>query len=230
MSDRLIRCRKPWREIVESRVQATDLLARTAVALDPPAAVFVCAGGVGVYGDRGDEIMTEESDLGAGFEADVVRAWEAAAAPAREAGIRVVNFRQGMVLAREGGALQRMLTPFRLGVGGRVGSGRRWWSWVALDDVTAAYAFALGSDLAGAVNLCAPNPVTCTQFTDALGKELHRPTVLPAPALAIRALYGEMGDNVLLRGRRALPARLLDAGFEFSLPTIEAALARILER
>jgi uncharacterized protein (TIGR01777 family) len=218
------------REIVESRVQATDLLASTAAARVPPAAVVVSAGGVGVYGDRGNEIVTEDSDLGVGFEADVVRAWEAAAASAREAGIRVVNFRQGMVLAREGGALQRMLTPFRLGMGGRVGNGRQWWSWVALDDVTAAYAFALSTDLAGVVNLCAPNPVTCTQFTDALGKELHRPTILPAPAFAIRALFGEMGDDVLLRGRRALPARLLDAGFEFSLPTLEAALARALQR
>jgi uncharacterized protein (TIGR01777 family) len=217
------------REIVESRVRATDLLARTAAALDPPAAVFVSAGGAGVYGDRGNEIVTEDSGLGSGFEADVVRAWEAAAEPAREAGIRVVNFRQGMVLAREGGALQRMLLPFKLGVGGRVGDGRQWWSWVARDDVTAAYAFVLGSDLAGVVNLCAPNPVTCTQFTDALGKKLHRPTIVPAPAFAIRALYGEMGDNVLLHGRRALPARLLDAGFEFTLPTIDAALARALE-
>jgi uncharacterized protein len=218
------------REIVASRVRATDLLARTAAALDPPAAVLVCAGGAGIYGDRGDEIVTEESALGEGFEADVVRAWEAAAEPAREAGIRVVNFRQGMVLGKDGGALQRMLLPFKLGVGGRVGDGRQWWTWVARDDVSAAYAFVLGTDIAGAVNLCAPNPVTCTQFTDALGKALHRPTILPAPAFAIRALYGEMGDNVLLRGRRALPARLLDAGFEFSLPTIDAALARELGR
>jgi uncharacterized protein len=218
------------REIVASRVRATDLLARTAAALDPPAAVLVCAGGAGIYGDRGDEIVTEESALGEGFEADVVRAWEAAAEPAREAGIRVVNFRQGMVLGKDGGALQRMLLPFKLGIGGRVGDGRQWWTWVARDDVSAAYAFVLGTDIAGAVNLCAPNPVTCTQFTDALGKALHRPTILPAPAFAIRALYGEMGDNVLLRGRRALPARLLDAGFEFSLPTIDAALARELGR
>jgi hypothetical protein len=218
------------REIVASRVRATDLLARTAAALAPPAAVLVCAGGAGIYGDRGDEIVTEESALGEGFEADVVRAWEAAAEPARDAGIRVVNFRQGMVLGKDGGALQRMLLPFKLGVGGRVGDGRQWWTWVARDDVSAAYAFVLETDIAGVVNLCAPNPVTCTQFTDALGKALHRPTIIPAPAFAIRALYGEMGDNVLLRGRRALPARLLDAGFEFSLPTIDAALARELGR
>jgi uncharacterized protein (TIGR01777 family) len=218
------------REILESRVQATDLLARTAAALAPPAAVLVCAGGAGIYGDRGDEIVTEDSALGEGFEADVVRAWEAAAEPAREAGIRVVNFRQGMVLAKEGGALQRMLLPFKLGVGGRVGDGRQWWTWVARDDVCAAYAFVLQNDIAGVVNLCAPNPVTCKQFTDALGKALHRPTVLPAPGIAIRALFGEMGDNVLLRGRRALPARLLDAGFDFSYPTIDAALDHALGR
>jgi uncharacterized protein len=216
------------RAIVESRTAATSLLARTAAALDPRPSVFVSAGGVGVYGDRGDEIVTEESTLGSGFEADVVRAWEAARDPAREAGIRVVDFRQGMVLSKEGGALQRMLLPFKLGVGGRVGSGRQWWTWVGIDDVTAAYSFALRSELAGAVNLSSPNPVTSKQFTDALGKAVRRPTVFPAPAFAIRLVYGEMGDNVLLRGRRALPARLLDAGFEFSAPTIDVALARAL--
>jgi uncharacterized protein (TIGR01777 family) len=215
------------REILESRTSATSLLARTAATLEPRPAVFVCAGGIGIYGDRGDEIVTEESTLGTGFEADVGRAWEAAAEPAREAGIRVVNFRQGLVVAKEDGALRRMLLPFKLGLGGRVGSGRQWWTWVALDDLKAAYAFVLESDLAGAVNLCAPNPVTSEQFTDALGKALRRPTILPAPAFAIRTLFGEMSE-VLLHGRRALPARLLDAGFEFSLPTIDVGLARAL--
>ena len=215
------------REILESRTSATSLLARTAATLEPRPAVFVCAGGIGIYGDRGDEIVTEESALGTGFEADVGRAWEAAAEPAREAGIRVVNFRQGLVVAKEDGALRRMLLPFKLGLGGRVGSGRQWWTWVALDDLKAAYAFVLESDLAGAVNLCAPNPVTSEQFTDALGKALRRPTILPAPAFAIRTLFGEMSE-VLLHGRRALPARLLDAGFEFSLPTIDVGLARAL--
>ena len=215
------------REILESRTTATDLLARTAASLDPRPSVFVCAGGIGIYGDRGDEIVTEESTPGSGFEAEVGRAWEAAAEPAREAGIRVVNFRQGMVLAKEDGALRRMLLPFKLGLGGRVGSGRQWWTWVALDDLTAAYAFVLGGDLAGAVNVCAPNPVTSEQFTDALGKALRRPTIFPAPALAIRTLFGEMSD-VLLKGRRALPARLLDAGFEFSAPTIDVGLAYAL--
>ena len=216
------------REILDSRLAATGLLAQTAVALDPRPSVFVSAGGVGVYGDRGDEIVTEESTLGTGFEADVVRAWEAAAAPARDAGIRVVNFRQGMVLAKEGGALARMLLPFKLGVGGRVGSGKQWWTWVAIDDVTAAYGFVLGHEIDGVVNLAAPNPVTNAQFADALGKALGRPTILPTPAFAIRALFGEMGEDVLLCGRRALPARLIEAGFDFSAPTIETALSHVL--
>ncbi|HEY6114155.1 MAG TPA: TIGR01777 family oxidoreductase [Gaiellaceae bacterium] len=216
------------REILDSRLAATGLLAQTAVALDPRPSVFVSAGGVGVYGDRGDEIVTEESTLGTGFEADVVRAWEAAAAPARDAGIRVVNFRQGMVLAKEGGALARMLLPFKLGVGGRVGSGKQWWTWVAIDDVTAAYGFVLGHEIDGVVNLAAPNPVTNAQFADALGKALGRPTILPTPAFAIRALFGEMGEDVLLCGRRALPARLIEAGFTFSAPTIETALSHVL--
>ena len=216
------------REILDSRVHTTTLLASTAASLDPRPSVLVCAGGAGVYGDRGDEIVTEESTLGTGFEADVVRAWEQAAEPARAAGIRVVNFRQGMVLAKAGGALERMLLPFRLGVGGRVGSGKQWWTWVARDDVVRAYGFVLEREIEGPVNLCAPNPVTSKQFTDALGRALRRPTILPAPAFAIRAVFGEMGDNVLLCGRRALPARLLDAGFEFSAPTIDAALGRAL--
>ncbi len=215
------------RKILESRTSATSLLARTAARLEPRPTVFVSAGGIGIYGDRGDEIVTEESALGTGFEADVGQAWEMAAEPAREAGIRVVNFRQGLVVAKEDGALRRMLLPFKLGLGGRVGSGRQWWTWVALDDLTAAYAFVLGGELAGAVNLCAPNPVTSEQFTDALGKALRRPTIFPAPAFAIRTAFGEMSD-VLLRGRRALPARLLDAGFEFSAPTIDVALAHAL--
>lgn len=216
------------REILASRVQTTSLLATTAAALDPRPSVFVCAGPIGIYGDRGDEIVTEESELGTGFEADVGRAWEAAAEPARDAGIRVVNFRQGIVVSKDGGAVERMLLPFKLGLGGRVGSGRQWWTWVALDDVTSAYAFVLGSPLSGAVNLCAPNPVTSRQFTDALGRALHRPTIFPVPEFAIRTLFGEMGDNMLLRGRRALPARLLEAGFEFAYPEIDDALGAAL--
>ena len=217
-------------EILESRVQATDLLARTVAALEPRPSVLVSSGGVGIYGDRGDEVLTEESELGSAFLADVGRAWEAAAEPAREAGIRVVSFRQGIVLNRRGGALERLLTPFRLGLGGRVGSGRQWWSWVALDDSVAGFRYALESDLAGPVNLAAPNPVTNAQFVKALGRALHRPTVLPAPAFALKAAFGEMADEALLQGQRVLPKRLLEAGFTFAYPDLDSALLRALER
>jgi uncharacterized protein (TIGR01777 family) len=218
------------REIFDSHVDGTRVLAATAAALEPSPAVLLCAGGLDVYGGRGDEILTEESSVGEGFLAEVGQAKEAAAEPARAAGIRVVSFRQGIVLAKHGGALQRMLPFFRLGLGGRVASGKQWWSWVALDDVTAAYAFALRGELAGPVNLVSPTPVTNEQFTKALGEALNRPTVFPAPELGVRALYGEMGVEVLIRRPRVLPAKLLDAGFEFSLPTIDVALADALSR
>jgi uncharacterized protein len=217
-------------EILESRVQATDLLARTAAALDPRPSALVSSTGVGIYGDRGDEVLTEESELGSGFLADVGRAWEAAAEPAREAGIRVVSFRQGIVLSRSGGALERLLTPFRLGLGGRVGSGRQWWSWIALDDSVAAFRHALESDLVGVVNLTSPNPVSNAQFVEALGRAVHRPTVFPAPGFALKAVFGEMADAALLQGQRVLPARLLEAGFAFSYPDLDSALERALER
>jgi uncharacterized protein len=217
-------------EILQSRVSTAGLLARTAAALDPPPSVFVSAGGAGIYGDRGDEILTEDSPPGDGFLAEVGRAWEAAAEPARAAGIRVVNFRQGIVLARRGGALDRMLTPFKLGLGGRIGSGRQWWSWVILEDTVAAYRFVLESEIAGPVNLSSPNPATNEQFVRALGRALKRPTFFPVPAFGVKAAFGEMGVKVLLEGQRTLPARLLDSGFEFREPNIDTALQRILER
>ncbi|MBA3433159.1 MAG: TIGR01777 family protein, partial [Actinobacteria bacterium] len=211
-------------EILESRVSSTSLLARTMAELDVRPSVLVCAGGIGIYGNRDDEILTEESELGSGFLAEVGTAWEEAAEPARTAGVRVVNFRQGIVLSSEGGALQRMLTPFKLGVGGRVGSGKQWWSWVSLNDLVAGYRFALETDLAGPVNLASPNPVTSAHFVKALGRALHRPTVFPLPAFAVKAAFGEMGEAVLLEGQRVLPARLLDAGFAFSYPELDSAL------
>ncbi len=202
-----------------------SLLARTAAALDPRPSVLVVASAVGYYGDRGDEILTRGVVLPAsGYLADVVSAWEKAADPAREAGIRVVHLRQGIVLSKDGGALKPMLLPFRLGAGGRVGSGKQWWSWIGMDDLVAAYGQALESDLAGAVNATAPNPATNEQFTKALGSALHRPTVLPVPAFAARALFGEMGDAMLVGGQRVLPARLVEAGFDFSAPTIDVGL------
>ena len=216
------------REILASRVDTTSLLARTAAALEPHPSVFLCAGGAGIYGDRGNDVLTEESSSGAGFLAEVCRAWEAAADPARESGVRVVNFRQGIVLSRDGGALARLLTPFKLGVGGRVGSGKQWWTWVGMADVLAGYAFALAGDVRGAVNLCAPNPVTNEQLTKALGRALGRPTVFPLPAFAARLAFGEMAEELLLGGQRALPARLLETGFEFTAPTIDVGLAQAL--
>jgi uncharacterized protein (TIGR01777 family) len=218
------------REILDSRVRTTDLLARTLARLEPRPAVLLCAGGMGIYGDRGDEVLTEESEYGTGFLAEVSKAWEEAAEPARAAGMRVVNFRQGIFLSVEGGALERMLTPFKLGVGGRVGSGRQWWSWVALDDAVAAYRFVLEGDLEGSVHLTSPNPVTSAEFTKALGRALHRPTVFPLPAFAVKLLFGERGEAILLEGQRAIPARLLDAGFTFAYAGLDEALAHALER
>jgi uncharacterized protein (TIGR01777 family) len=216
------------REILESRTKSTRLLATVAAELDPRPSAFLCAGGTGVYGNRGDEILTEESVPGDGFLADVTSQTEAASLPARDAGIRVVHFRQGMVLSQNGGALKRMLPFFRAGIGGPVGSGSQWWSWTSLDDVVSAYRLVLASDIASPVNLTAPNPVTSRQFAKALGRALRRPAVLPAPAFGIRLLFGEKGEEVLLFGQRALPARLLDAGFEFSAPTLDVALERAL--
>ena len=216
------------RAIRDSRVDGTRLLAETVAGLERPPALLL-ASAVGYYGQRGDEELTEESARGEGFLADVVRDWEAAADPARDAGARVVHFRQGLVLARSGGALARMLLPFRLGVGGRVGSGTQWWSWVSLDDVVAAYLHALVNPLDGAYNLAAP-AVRNRDFVDALGRVLHRPTVFPLPGAAVKLAFGEMGEEMLLGGQRVVPARLTGAGFSFSYPEIEDALARALVR
>lgn len=218
------------REILDSRVQTTSLLATTMATLDPRPSILVSAGGIGIYGDRGDEVLTEASTLGSSFLAEVAKAQEEAAGPAREAGIRAVAFRQGIVLTAQGGALQKMLTPFKLGLGGRVGSGRQWWSWVSLGDVVAAYRLALEGALDGAFNLTSPNPATSAQFTKALGRALSRPTVFPLPAVAVRTLFGEMGEATLLEGQRALPARLLDSGFEFAHADLDDAMRVALAR
>jgi uncharacterized protein (TIGR01777 family) len=218
------------REILDSRVQTTELLARTLAQLEPRPAVLLCAGGMGIYGDRGDDVLTEASEYGRGFLAEVSKAWEAAAEPARAAGIRVVSFRQGIFLSIEGGALKRMHLPFQLGVGGRVGSGRQWWSWVALDDAVAAYRFVLEGDLEGPVHLTSPSPATSAEFTKALGRALHRPAVFPLPAFAAKVLFGERAEAILLEGQRAIPARLLDAGFTFAYADLDEALAHALER
>lgn len=216
-------------EIRSSRVDTTRALAKALASVEPRPHVLLSAGGVHIYGERGDEILTEQSTLDGTFLGEVGKAWEEAAEPARAAGIRVVSFRQGVVLAPQGGVLERMRTPFKLGAGGRVGSGKQWWSWVSLDDLVEAYRFALATDLSGPVNLTSPNPVTNAQFTKALGRALNRPTVVPFPGVAAKTVFGEMGEEMLLGSQRALPARLLDAGFEFRHPDLEQALAQAVD-
>jgi uncharacterized protein (TIGR01777 family) len=215
------------RRVLESRVNGTRTIAEAVAALDP-VPVLVCASGIGYYGNRGDEILTEESSRGSGFLAEVAEAWEQAADPAREAGARVAHLRHAIVLSRDGGALQKLLTPFRLGMGGRVGSGKQWWPWISLPDTVAAYLHVIDSELEGPVNATAPNPVTNAEFVKALGRALHRPTVMPLPAFAVRTGFGEMGREMLLEGQRALPARLHDDRFEFAHPTIDEAMAAAL--
>ncbi len=220
------------REVMESRVRGTQTLAAAAAQSyrqTGKPAVFVTASGVGYYGNRGDELLTEDSAGGSGFLAEVCQQWEAATAPAREAGVRVVNLRIGVVLARDGGALKPMLPPFRLGLGGRAGSGRQYWSWIALDDVIEIMLFALRSDrLLGPVNVVGPAPVRNADFVRALGKALHRPTIFPLPEFAVRALLGEMGEELLLTLTRALPQTLTAAGYKFRHSELDDALQAAL--
>ena len=209
-----------------SRVDGTGLIARTVAALEPQPAVLVQASGVGYYG-LGDEPVTEKSAKGAGFAADVVEEWEAAAEPAREAGVRVVALRQAPILDRREGPVGRMRLPFSLGLGGRVGSGSQWWCWVSLPDVVRAYLYVLESDLSGAVNV-ATGSVTNREFTKALGRALHRPTVFPLPAVAVRLAFGQMGEELLLGGQRPVAERLEQAGFAFQDTDLDLAMAAAL--
>jgi uncharacterized protein (TIGR01777 family) len=219
------------RRIRESRTIATRLLVQTLTRLAKPPAVLVCASGVGYYGSRGDEVLSEESRPGTGFLADLAREWEAATATAIAQGIRVVNLRLGVVLSAHGGALAKMLTPFRLGLGGVIGDGAQWMSWIALDDVTGAIRHALTTDaLRGPVNAVAPAPVTNAEFTRTLGRALGRPTLVPLPAFAARLALGEMADELLLASQRVVPARLQASGYRFRYPTLEDALRAVLGR
>jgi uncharacterized protein (TIGR01777 family) len=211
--------------IRDSRVASTRLLSETLAQLGRPPRAFICASAAGYYGDRGDEPLTEDSPPGTGFLAEVCRAWEAATEAARRAGLRVVNLRIGVVLSAAGGALKRMLPPFRMGLGGAVGGGRQYMSWIALSDLVRAIEFVLQTgDIQGPVNAVAPNPVSNRQFTRTLGRVLRRPTLLPLPRLAVRTLFGEMGQALLLEGNRLLPARLERGGFSFLHPGLEDAL------
>ena len=219
------------RRIRDSRVQGTRLLAEGIATRDTPPRALVCASAIGFYGDRGDEILTEESPPGTGFLADVCQEWESAADPARDKGLRVVHVRLGMVLSSEGGALPQMLLPFKLGVGGVVGSGRQYWSWITLPDAARVFLLAVeNEELAGPLNAVAPNPSTNYEFTKALGEVLNRPTVLPAPAFAVKLALGELAEALILGSTRVLPRNLESKEFSFLHSDIEPALRAVLDR
>jgi uncharacterized protein (TIGR01777 family) len=213
------------RAILESRTKGTRLIAETLAAREVRPGVLISASAAGFYGDRGDEELTEESGGGEGFLADVCQAWERAAEPAREAGIRLVHLRSGMVLSPHGGAVEKMLLPFRLGLGGKIGSGRQWVSWIGLEDTIEAICFLLQNEsISGPVNVVSPEPVTNADFTQSLARVLRRPAVLPIPVWAISLLFGEMGRSTLLSSTRLLPKKLEESGFLFARPSLEQAL------
>ena len=216
-------------QLRQSRVQTTQLLAARLAGLAAPPKVLVCASAIGIYGHRCDEELDEESDTGEGFLAELGRAWEGASAVAAEAGIRVVQARLGIVLSRRGGALAKMLLPFRLGMGGKIGDGRQYVGWISLEDAVAALIYAVKNDaLRGPVNLTAPQQVTNAELTRTLGRVLRRPTLLPLPAFAAKLVLGELAEEGLLASQRVRPKRLLEAGFEFAYPELEGALRRAL--
>ncbi|MGD0321458.1 MAG: TIGR01777 family oxidoreductase [Acidimicrobiales bacterium] len=226
---------RPWsvarkEEILSSRVGSTTLLCETLAQLTRPPQVLVNASAIGFYGHRGDELLTEDSAAGTGFVADVCRAWEAATSPAKQAGTRVVHLRTAVVLARHGGALARQLPLFRLGLGGRLGRGDQWLSWISLRDEVRAILHILGEgSIVGAANCSSPVPVTNAQFTRALGRAMHRPAVLVVPRPALRLALGrELADELVLASQRVVPTRLETSRFSFEDPSIDEALAAVL--
>jgi uncharacterized protein (TIGR01777 family) len=219
------------RRIRESRVKGTKLLGDALANLTNRPKTFICASAIGIYGNRGDEILTEGSAPGNDFLAEVCVEWEKATALASEKGIRVVNTRFGVILDAHGGALAKMLPPFRMGIGGKIGSGKQWMSWIALDDVVGALKFALANEtLRDPVNFVAPNPVTNSEFTKTLGKVLSRPTLLPIPAFGVRLVFGEMADALLLSSQRVAPERLKATGYQFQYSQLHEALDHVLSR
>ncbi|MDT7778510.1 MAG: uncharacterized protein QOC99_1022 [Acidobacteriota bacterium] len=215
--------------IRESRVKGTRLLAEALAGLSEKPRTLVSASAIGFYGNRGAEVLREESASGEDFLSEVCREWEKATLAASQAGIRVAHIRIGVVLSAEGGALEKMLKPFKLGLGGRVGSGQQYMSWITLDDLIGVIKRALTDEsLRGPINAVAPNPITNEEFTKALGRVLGRPTFMTVPAFAARLAFGEMADALLLSGARVEPARLREAGFEFKQPEIEGALRQVL--
>lgn len=219
------------RLIRESRVKGTSALCEALAGLSSPPKVLICASAIGYYGSRGAEVLGEESAPGTGFLAEVCKEWEAATQPVEMKGIRVAHARMGAVLTSAGGALAKMLLPFQLGIGGVVGDGSQYMSWITLDDVMSALHHVLTTeDVQGAVNIVAPTPVTNREFTKTLGRVLKRPTILPVPAFAVRLGFGEMADELLLASTRVEPKRLLETRYEFRYPTLEEALRHVLGR
>lgn len=211
-----------------SRVEGTRVLVDGLKGLSKPPSVFVGASAVGFYGNRGDEDLDETSGPGTGFLTEVCQAWEAETARASELGMRVVAMRTGIVLSTKGGALGQMLLPFKLGLGGPVGSGKQWMSWIHIDDVVGAYAFALQQSLSGVANMTAPQPARNAEFTKALGRALGRPAFLPAPGFALKLVFGEMAQDLLLDGQKVYPHRLESAGYEFQYPELQQALDDVI--
>ena len=217
--------------IRDSRVNGTRLLCEGLARMKSPPRVLVCTSAIGFYGNRGDQLLTEKISVGEGFLAEVVRDWEQATEPAAAAGIRVVSLRTGIVLSPAGGALAKMLTPFKLGAGGRIGSGKQYWSWISIDDLIGSIHHALMTDaLVGPINAVAPQPVTNREFTNTLGRVLRRPTLVPMPATAARLALGEMADELLLASARVEPRRLLETDYPFRHPQLEQALRHLLGR
>ncbi len=217
--------RRKKQTIRESRISSTRFLARTLADLNPAPKVFLCASAVGIYGSAGDEILTETSPAGEGFLAEVCRDWEAACEPAIQAGIRTVHLRFGMVLGADGGALKQMRPIFRKGLGGPLGSGRQWTSWISIEDAVRAIVFCMENEtLRGPVNVTSPQPVPNREFAKTLGRALHRPALIPAPRIALRILFGQLADELLLSSTRAVPKKLSAAGFEFRRPILKTAL------
>jgi uncharacterized protein (TIGR01777 family) len=217
-------------EILQSRINGTRAVVAAMSALEPKPSILVSSSAVGWYGDRGDEVLTEHSKAGTGFLSEVAQTWEDEALRLADTGIRVVTTRSGIVLSRRGGALGRLLPLVKLGLGGPLGSGRQWWSWITLEDEIRALEFVLTEDLSGPVNLTAPQPLREADLVKALARAAHRPHGLPAPAFAIRAIVGSMADDMVLASQRVLPNKLDQAGFEFVHDDIDAAAAWLMRR
>ncbi|MGH7901146.1 MAG: TIGR01777 family oxidoreductase [Thermodesulfobacteriota bacterium] len=222
---------KKKQEIKDSRVKSTTLLCDTLSKLERKPRLLACASAIGFYGDRGDEVLTEVSKAGTGFLAEVTKKWESATEVATTKGIRVVNLRIGAVISSEGGALQRMLLPFQLGLGGRVGSGKQYISWISIDDVCGSIHHAVVTDtINGPLNIVSPNPVTNLEFVKTLGRVLNRPTFFPIPSFILKSLFFELAKEVLLTSTRVKPSKLLTSGYKFQYPVLEGTLRHILDR